>query len=264
MRGRGYFREKGQKVIYHGNGWDLTVREAVFSIAIFFLMLMFGFFLSEKIASGLDEQNQEYYQAVKIDGDTEVFQYGMRTNIGNAFVSGVLEAVDPVTYPEIGGEYAYVEKVKERHTRHTRRVAHTRTVNGKTQTYYTTETYWTWDVVGREEIHCGSIRFLETDFEYGKIPFPDSEYLETIKESSKIRYKYYGAGTSYQGSIYADLRDRTVNGATFIVNCNAHEAEERMVNSGKWVLVGFWIFWIVLTGFAIYGFCYFDNRWLED
>lgn len=263
MGGRGYFHGKDQKVIYHGCGWDLTVREAVFSIAIFFLMLMFGFFLSEKIASSLDEQNQEYYQAVKIDGDAEVFQYGMRTNIGNAFVSGVLEAVDPVTYPELGGEYAYVEKIKEKYTKHYKTVDDYDEDGNKIGSHK--EEYWTWDVVWREETHCGSIRFLETDFDYGKIPFPGTEYLETIKESSKIRYKYYGVATSHQGAIYADLREKTVNDAVFIAGCgSAHEAEERMESSGKGALVGFWLFWIVLTGFVIYGFCYFDNRWLED
>lgn len=41
-----------------------------------------------------------------------MFQYGMDTNVGNAFVYGDLKAVDTVTYPEIGGEYMYVEKLK--------------------------------------------------------------------------------------------------------------------------------------------------------
>lgn len=41
-----------------------------------------------------------------------MFQYGKDTNVGNAFVYGDLKAVDTVTYPEIGGEYMYVEKSK--------------------------------------------------------------------------------------------------------------------------------------------------------
>ncbi len=262
MIGGSYFKEKGKKVIYYGSGWNITVREAVFSVAILFFMLMIGFFLSEKIASSLDEQNQEYYQAVKIDEDAEVFQYGMRTNIGNAFVSGVLEAVDPVTYPELGGEYAYVEKVKEKYTKHEKTV-YEKDKNGKITGSHK-ETYWTWDVVGRDEIHCESIRFLGVDFDYGKIPFPDSYYLDTIKESSDTRFKYYAVDTSYQGAIYADLRDKTISDAVFVEGCNAREAEERLVSNGKAALVAFWIFWIALTGGAIYGFCYFDNKWLED
>ena len=29
------------------------------------------------------------------------------------------------------------------------------------------------------------------------------------------------------------------------------------------MLCVFWIFWIILTGGACYGFCYLDNHWLE-
>jgi hypothetical protein len=36
-----------------------------------------------------------------------------------------LEAAEPVTYPEIGGEYLYVEKVEEHYTMHTRTVTTT-------------------------------------------------------------------------------------------------------------------------------------------
>lgn len=62
-------------------------------------------------------KNEKYNKAVKIE-DQELFEYGMRTDIGNAFVYGNLEAVDTVTYPEIGGKYMYVRKVEEHYTRH--------------------------------------------------------------------------------------------------------------------------------------------------
>ena len=106
---------KWSKIIYSGNGWDMTVRELMFSIVIILIMLMGGFFISEKIASHNDEQNQEYYQAMQIDGNAELFQYGMRTDVGNAFVKGNLVAVDPVTDPGIGGVPAAYIKVEEQH-----------------------------------------------------------------------------------------------------------------------------------------------------
>ena len=107
---------KWSKIIYSGNGWDMTVRELMFSIVIILIMLMGGFFISEKIASHNDEQNQEYYQAMQIDGNAELFQYGMRTDVGNAFVKGNLVAVDPVTDPGIGGVPAAYIKVEEQPT----------------------------------------------------------------------------------------------------------------------------------------------------
>ena len=77
---------------------------------------------------------KKYNKAIKIESQ-ELFEYGMRTNAGNAFVYGDLKAVDTVTYPEIGGEYIYIEKVKERYTLYTRQVARTATTSGRSHTY---------------------------------------------------------------------------------------------------------------------------------
>ncbi len=191
---------KWSKIIYSGNGWDMTVRELMFSIVIILIMLMGGFFISEKIASHNDEQNQEYYQAMQIDGNAELFQYGMRTDVGNAFVKGNLVAVDPVTDPGIGGVPAAYIKVEEQHyNRHTRQVAHTRTVNGKTQTYYTTEVYYSWitTIVGKAIVkRCHSLAW---SFVW-KIQMPGSYLYDTIKQSSHVRYLYYVINTGIQRS----------------------------------------------------------------
>lgn len=168
-------------------GVEVTRREIMASITIVAVMFVIGILLSEKIEVRQMDKNAEYYKAVHIT-DPKMFQYGLDTSLGNAFVYGNLQAVDPVTYPEIGGEYLSVEKVKERYTMHTRKV--TTTVNGKKHTR--TETYWTWDKVSSESVHSRNIRFLDIKFPYGKVVLPNSEYIETIKESSKVRYKYYG------------------------------------------------------------------------
>ena len=48
----------------------------------------------------------------------------MDTNAGNAFVYGNLTAIDTVSYPDIKGQYMYVEKKKSnrKYRRHTRTV----------------------------------------------------------------------------------------------------------------------------------------------
>lgn len=258
-------KRKRGKIVYFGSGFNITVREIVFSVVIVLVMLTVGIFIHEKISSANDELNQEYYQAVKIEGDSELFRYGMRTNVGNAFVSGTLSAVDTVGYPEIDGEYAYIEKVKERYTQHTRTVTKTRIVNGKSQSYTTTETYWTWDVVDREDIHCEKITFLGVEFDYGKIPFPGSYELTKIKESPKIRYVYYVVDSEYDGTIYTSLKDNTVSDeTTFHKGDSVSETVEDMVNGGVWKLILFWIAWVLLIILALYGFYYLDNKWLED
>ena len=102
------------------DGIEITLREVLVSIIIVLLMAAAGFMISEKISSKLDEMNEEYEQAVKIENDRELFEYGMRTNVGNAFVSGTLKTLDPVSLPEIDGEYSSITKTKEEYTKHTR------------------------------------------------------------------------------------------------------------------------------------------------
>ena len=183
-------------------------------------------------------------------------------DVGNAFVYGDLKAVDTVTYEDIGGEYMYVEKVKERYTKHTRAVTKYRTVNGKRQSYTTTETYWTWDVVDRDSKKCEAVTFLGVVFDSDKIRIPSDHHIDTISGGYHIRYKYYGVDTEHIGTIFTDLRDDTISDRTpFYKNSTIPETVERL-QAIDWT-AGFWVLWIILMAGACYGFCYLDNRWLE-
>lgn len=250
-----------RKKFYIGD-FEITVREIIASISIAAIMLLIGVLIHGKISEYQMDKNEVYNKAVKIESK-DLFQYGMDTNVGNAFVYGELKAVDTVTYPEIGGEYMYVEKIKERYTMHTRQVAHTRTVNGKTTTYYTTETYWTWDRVGSEDKKCKELSFCDVVFDSSKIDIPYEEYIDTIKESSHVRYKYYGTGTKFAGTIFADLRDNTIpKGTSFYNNMTIEETHKYLETGIGWLIV-FWFFWIILIVGCVVGFYYLDNWWLE-
>ena len=126
---------------------EITKREVLFSIIIISIMLLFGFVISDNINDSLMNEQQKYNTALQVNEDKDLFQYGMHTNVGNAFVYGHLKALDTVSYEELSDDYSYVKKVKERYTRHTRTVTKTKTVNGKTKTYTDTEVYWTWDEI---------------------------------------------------------------------------------------------------------------------
>ena len=250
-----------KKSFYIGD-FEITVREIIASISIIAIMLLFGVLIHGKISEHQMDKNEIYNKAVKIESK-DLFQYGMDTNVGNAFVYGELKAVDTVTYPEIGGEYMYVEKIKERYTMHTRQVAHTRTVNGKTTTYYTTETYWTWDRVGSEDKKCKELSFCDVVFDSSKIDIPYEEYIDTIKESSHVRYKYYGTGTKFAGTIFATLRDNTIpKGTSFYNNMTIEETHKYLETGIGWLIV-FWFFWIILIVGCVIGFYDLDNKWLE-
>lgn len=220
----------------------ITKREILFSIVIICIMLIIGIIISGNINDAVMEKQQEYATALQINNDKELFEYGMRTNIGNAFVYGELKAVDTVTFDEIGGEYSYIEKVKEKYTMHTRTVTKTKIVDGKSKTYTETETYWTWDKIDSWSKHSEKITFLDVEFDYGLINFPDTEYIDTIQESSRIRYKYYGDSTYSIGTIYTHLKDGTISNSTMYHQSTIEEALEIKTNDCG--IVVFWVCWI--------------------
>lgn len=237
--------------------FTITKREILFSVAIVCLMLIFGFLIADNINTALLHDQQEYNTALQIENDKELFEYGMRTNIGNTFVYGDLKALDPVSHDEISGEYAYIERVKEEHTKHTRTYT---TTDGKGHTKTHTQTYWTWDRVGYESWHCEKISFLDHEFEYKAIPFPSSEYLQTNTYGS-IRYKFYVCKTEYVGTLYATLADDTVSDAKFYQDMTIEQTIKDL-ESG-WQLTVFWIGWILFTIAVVIAFYYLNNRWLE-
>lgn len=237
----------------------ITKREILFSVIIILVMLTIGVCVSDGINDAVMEKHQQYNTALQIDSDKELFKYGMRTNIGNAFVYGDLKAVDTVSYEEVTGEYSYVKKVKEKYTMHTRTVHHTRSDGSS---YTTTETYWTWDRVDSWSKHSEKITFLDVEFDYGQINFPYEDYIDTIKESSHIRYVYYGSPAECVGTLYTQLGDDTISNSSFYNNKTISETIEHLESGYE--IVTFWIVWIVLTGGIVYGFYYLDNNWLED
>lgn len=249
---------------YGRRGWDfgdfeITKRELLASVSIIAIMLLIGVLISGKISDAQLDANEKYNKAIKID-TLDLFEYGMRTDIGNAFVYGDLKAVDTVSYPEINGEYMYIEKIEEHYNMHTRTVT---TTDSKGKAHTRTETYWSWDYEGSEEQKCSEITFLGHIFPSNKVEFPSTEYIDTIKESSHVRHKYYGVDTEYIGTIFTDLRSDTItNNTPFYVNMTIEQTVKHLETESY--VIFFWIFWIILTGFCVYGFYYLDNNWLEN
>lgn len=234
---------------------EITKREIIASISIIALMLIFGVILSGKISEKIMDSNEKYNKAIKIE-ERELFEYGMGTSIGNAFVYGELEIIDPVTYSEIGGEYSYVEKIKEKYTMHTRRVK-----RGKN---YVTQTYWTWDRVGSESIKSQKVTFLGVEFDYSKFKNLEDSYITTIKESSDIRYKYYGSPIKATGTIFTILQDNSIGDDIKLYENMDISKTYNYLQEGFGLLFLFWFMWIVIILGLVYGFYYLDNRWLNN
>lgn len=244
------------------NGFDfgdfeITYREILASISIIAVMLLIGFVISGKISQIQDDKNAKYNKAVRIE-NTDLFQYGMNTNVGNAFVYGELKAVDTVTYPEIGGEYMYVEKEEEHYNMHTRTYT---TTDGEGHTRIHTEVYWSWDYAGSEDMQCKEVSFCGVVFDSNKIKLPSADYIDTIKESGYVRYKYYGTNIEYKGTIFTELKDKTISDSTHFYEMSIKETKDKLERNIGVVI--FWIVWIIVMILAVFGFYYIDNEWLE-
>lgn len=237
---------------------EITKREILASISIIAIMILFGILISTKISEYQMDKNEIYNKAVKIE-DQNMFQYGMDTNIGNAFVYGTLEAVDTVTYPEIDGKYMYISKVEEHYNRHTRTYTIT---NSKGHRQTRTKTYWSWDYAGEENLKCKEISFCDITFSSNKIRFPDCKYINTINNSGFVRHKYYGVNTKYEGTIFTELKYKTISDDSPFYDGITIEKTVDYLESGIPIIL-FWIVWIILIVIVVFGFYYLDNRWLE-
>lgn len=243
---------------------EITKREIMASIVIVAIMLVIGFSISDKIANYENDKNAAYQKAIHIE-DSELFQYGMDTNIGNAFVYGDLEAVDTVTFDEIGGEYLWIEKVEEHYNRHIRTVTKTRVINGKTQTYTDTEVYYSWDYYDSWEKHSNIIKFRGVEFAFGKIQIPQCEYIDTLEGEplSNVRFVYYGTPIKHTGTIYTKLSDGTISdNSRFFEDYTIDEALDSCTS--EFANIIFWVVWVILTSGCVAGFYYLDNWWLKD
>ena len=248
--------------------FEITKREILASVSIIAVMILIGVLISGKISEYQMDKNEVYNKAVKIES-TDLFQYGMDTNVGNAFIYGDLQAVDTVTYPEIGGEYIFVEKIEKRYERHEKTVTK-KDSDGKQ--YTEVEVYYEWDTENIESQHADEVKFCGVIFPYSKIDLPNSNHIDTIKgdkvyswksgEYVKVKFEYFGVSTKYAGTIFTELKNKTISDNTnFYNNRNIDETVEYLESSG--VEIVFWIFWIILIIVCVFGFYYLDNKWLE-
>lgn len=237
---------------------EITKREIIASITTICFMLMLGLAIHNQIRDYIVDTNEIYNKAIHIE-DKDLFEYGMSTNVGNAFVYGELVALEPVTYDEIEGDYMHLKKIKEKYTQHSRTVSYK---CGKS-TCYKTEYYWTWDEVNREYKSTNKVSFLGIEFDFSQFNTPSTSYITTVKTGSHTRYKYYGVPAKLQGTIFTELKDNNIGkGITLYENKSTQEAYDYLTKEGVVSLIVFWFAWLGLTGGAVYGFYKLENEWL--
>lgn len=218
-------------------------KKKIYSIVIAAIIIIIGIVVFCYMYAGY-KNNVEVYDTAEQITSSEKFNYALKNNISNAFIYGELRASDPVTYPQVTGQYAYIKRVTEQKTRH-QRVVH---INKTTSV----RTYYTWDEINVEDQHCSSISFLEQDFAYGTIPFPQTRHIDTVYLTENTRYVFYGNSVVYTGTVFASLEHNTLLNAAFYENKTIDETIEHLESPAFLVL--FWIFWVLLLASVVYIF----------
>ena len=91
----------------------ITKREILVCIAATLILLGIGFPIIAAIQNSINEKNEKYFKALKINNDTEQFQYAINTNLGQVMAYGKVEAVDGVKIEDLGNRYFYIKKEKD-------------------------------------------------------------------------------------------------------------------------------------------------------
>lgn len=247
-----------RKVLFDFGTWEITLREVLASLVIIAIAALIGVLISGAIRKNLSDNRAKYNKAIKINNDKDQFEYGMRTNVGNAFVYGELKAVDTVSWEHLKGKYMAITRVQEHYTMHTRQVYHS---DGKNGGYYTTEVYYTWDEIDRQYKGCKEITFCGVKFSANKIIFPSSYDKDTYRIDTDDRYIFYVVDKKYTGTIFTSLRDKTISDKSRFYVMNIQETYDYLTSNAP--LYIFIVMWIILSGIGIGIFYYLDNDWLE-
>ena len=251
-------------VLIEGDGWDLTLRELIFSILILGVLFAIGFFASGAIEKHVNDSNLRYNQAVALQSDDE-FKHALSTDVGYVFANGTLAADKPVKNEHLDGEWLCVDVKHQRYQMHTRRVAYTVTDSkGRTHTKYRTETYWSWDTVGRSSDHSPTVTYCGVQFDYGKF-----NYGYMPEETSKHSTGYHKRDVvtvvpkTFNATLFGEAKSNDLVGQNILlVPMSMEEYREDLTNSHAVMI--FWILWSVFSVIVLFGFYVIENNWLED
>ena len=268
--------------------FDITLREILFSIIIFCLVLCLGIFINNKIDEHFTIKEEKYNKALKIDNDNEQFAYALNTSVGNLINYGKFKVIDSVSDDWLINSYTAYEKITERYTRHTRTVC---TGSGKTRHCHT-ETYHTWDRTNSEEKFANEISFSQikfstsnfTDYPWQRLDISDKTisknagYLKNgyIYKNKRwisshvgdLRYYYKIVPTEFYGTTFGVAKNKTYfneDGKQISIHQQTlQEYLESNKQSKGTTKIIFWITYLIIIGVGIFAFYYKNNDWLEN
>lgn len=267
-----------KRTVYSNLYMEITLREILVSIAIFFVLSGIGYLIYEYI----DDKSEikKYETAQIIEDNKEKLDYLVNTKFGNVLISSTFKTgdKDAVKFDEINGEYAFIKRVKERYTMHTRTLC---SGSGKNMVCRP-EMYWTWDCVDSDKKYAKNINFIGYSFDGKKLlnQVPNKnlklskkiynqkyEKIETkyVYETSDVRYYYEYIPLNFKATVFTNTRDKELfKDYTLFYKKTPEQVVENIKSSTKTNKLSFIIVWLLMTAGVIYWYISLDNNYLED
>ena len=186
--------------------FGIEIKRSEVAVSLIFILLAgaLGFLLHGFIKEQILLEAQVYNRAFKAQ-NVEQFRYGAKTSIGNALMSGVLSAKEPVSTEHANGQYMSLEVVKQHYTMHTRIVT-TSSGKGRVRTY--TQIYYTWDDVGREVKQAKAFSFYDFTSSVANLR-ASNDYITTDTHGDD-RWQVHGLPLSFNATLLINLRDDSI------------------------------------------------------
>lgn len=250
---------------------EITIREIYVSVIIVLILLSLGWFISNKIRQGNQDKKAELESYLKVV-NKDIYDHTINTKLGNIIAYGTMNAVNPVSNESLSGQYSYIREDEEHYVQKTRTVSYSCHCNSKGQckTCYKTETYWEWDRVNTKTIESDKMSFFENEYNFNQFYNYPTNYIDTIKTSSDVRFVYYATPQSFDTSIIANTSEGIIksqnndNRIGLYPYKTPEEVIEFETSFNIFWLVMFWILWLCLIAGVAYGFVYLENNFLED
>lgn len=254
-------------IVFSDADFEITLREVAISVIILLITVSIGWMITNKIREANLDKNVRLESALKIT-NSDIYNHAINTNLGDIIAYGTMYATTPVTNERISGEYTNITEIEEHYVQKTRVVTYSCNCTKKgCRTCTRTETYWDWDEINRNVSISPTMRFLDNEYSYDLFVNYPENYIDTVKTSSKVRFKYYGVPSNFATSIIVNTSDGIIkpfNGNTIelFVNKTPEETIALKETSNTFWIFLFWVIWLTLIGITIYGFMYLENEYL--
>lgn len=248
--------------MYIGN-IKVTLREILVSIIIALLMTGVGIFISNIIYDKTVEDSEEFFKALKIYNDEELFNYAINTNVGNILSQGVFMANVAVSDDMIDGEYFSIIRAEEHYEMKTREVTYT-DGNGNVRTK--TETYWEWVEHKRDVFYTETFNYLGREFNYKDMKFNFHSYNKTVQKDllSNVRYVFYTIPREFEASVFLKANNNTITDNKIFYNKTIKDIINSKEKSADNAVKVFWVIWMVVILVAIGLFVALENKFINN